>query len=118
MNAATYSRSWRRSRNVKMSDCQSWFGAARSKRRGGCSRAAIGTYSGISPASCRIFRTVVSLTPSPSKRASASRILRLPQSGCVSRAATTAVRSVGCPVACLRARPCGFGTRPASPSAM
>ena len=43
MNAARYSRSCRRSRNVKMSDCQSWFGSARSKRRGRCSRLAPGS---------------------------------------------------------------------------
>lgn len=83
MNAARYSRSWRRSRNVKMSDCQSWFGAARSKRRGGCSRAPVGSGRSVSiPSSCRIRRTSVSETPSASNRASTSRMRRVPCSGC------------------------------------
>lgn len=74
-----------------MSDCQSWLGDARSKRRGPCSRAGLGGgASAIRPASCRTRRTSVSLTPRPSKRASTSRMRRLPQSGCSSRTAVTA----------------------------
>ena len=41
MKAATYTRWWRRRRKVKMSLCQSWFGSARSKRRSGCTLAAV-----------------------------------------------------------------------------
>lgn len=56
-----------------MSDCQSWFGSARSKRVSG--RGAFSTAGGFAssrPSSCRILRTVVSETPSPSKRFSTS----------------------------------------------
>lgn len=63
-----------------MSDCQSWFGSARSKRRSGCSRAAVLAGS-INCASCSILRTSVSLTPIPSNRFSTSRIRLVPYSG-------------------------------------
>jgi hypothetical protein len=94
MNPATYSRWCRRRRNVKMSDCHIWFGRARSNRRGGCSRApVVGAWS-INPASCSSVRTCVSDTPRPSKRASMSRIRRVPYSGCSRRSPTTASRRV------------------------
>jgi hypothetical protein len=107
MKAVRYSRSWRRKRNVKMSDCHIWLGAARSKRLGPCSRAAVGSRVSSSPVSCRIARTCVSLTPSPSKRASTSRMRRVPYSGCSERSPTTA-----CCRACAAAvtrRGGGFG---------
>ena len=76
-----------------MSDCHSWFGAARSNRRGGCSRAPVASGASVSsPSSCRMRRTSVSETPSASKRASTSRMRRVPCSGCCCRSATTARR--------------------------
>ena len=82
MNDAMYTRSCRRKRNVKMSDCQSWFGSARSNRRCGCSLAGVATVaSGSSPSSFKIRRTSLSETPSASNRASTSRIRRDPYCG-------------------------------------
>jgi hypothetical protein len=92
MKPAKYSRSCRRRRKVKMSDCHSWLGAARSKRRGGCSRAGAASAAGISPSSCRIRRTSVSDTPSASKRRSAALMRRVPYSGCSRRISVTASR--------------------------
>lgn len=100
-----------------MSDCQSWFGAARSKRRGGCSRAPVGSgASTSSPSSWRILRTSVSDTPRASKRASRSLIRRVPCSGCSCLAATTASRFAS--VAAVRLRDCsggGVGTSASTP---
>jgi hypothetical protein len=107
MKAVRYSRSWRRKRNVKMSDCHIWLGAARSKRLGPCSRAAVGSRASRRPASCRIPRTCVSLTPSPSKRASTSRMRRVPYSGCCSRSPTTASCLACAATVCRRGG--GFG---------
>lgn len=76
-----------------MSDCQSWLGAARSKRRGRCGcEGDGGGVSGMRPSSCRMRRTSVSETPSASKRLSTSRMRRVPKSGCSLRTATTASR--------------------------
>lgn len=75
-----------------MSDCQSSFGCARSKRRSGCSRADVGSRSSSSPSSCRIRRTSLSDTPSASKRLSTSLIRRVPYSGCSRLSAATASR--------------------------
>jgi hypothetical protein len=117
MNAARYSRSCRRSRKVKMSDCHSWFGAARSNRRGGCSRA--GSWlarSTSSPSSCRIRRTTVSDTPSAWNRRSTSLIRRVPHSGCSSRSFLTASRfAAAAPVRALRFAPAALGASPSSP---
>ncbi len=120
MKAARYKRSWRRNRNVKMSDCQSWFGAARSKRRGGCSRApGASSVSGMSPSSCRIRRTSVSLTPRASKRAKTSRMRRVTCSGCSIRSATTASRlTSGVPLAPTRRRRGVPETSPSTPLAL
>ena len=76
-----------------MSDCQSWFGSARSNRcSGGPGLAAgSGTVSS-SPSSWRIRLTVVSEIPSPWNRAIRSRMRRVPCSGCSRREATTAAR--------------------------
>ena len=117
MKAVTYTRSCRRSRNVKMSLCHIWLGAARSKRRGFfASRVRDPAASPISPSSCSTRRIVVSATPSADSRASTSRILRVPQSGCVCLASTTACRR-GSPssVRCCRLGPATSGTRPSSP---
>jgi hypothetical protein len=53
-----------------MSDCHSWFGAARSKRRGGLSPRSVGPGAGgvAIPVSANTRRTVPSETPSASKR--------------------------------------------------
>ena len=95
MKAATYTRSWRRSRNVNRSDCQSWLGSARSKRTGeglapGLRRAA--SRLGARPSSCSTRRTVVSEAPRPKKRFSTSRMRRLPACGCACLTASTACR--------------------------
>lgn len=90
MNPVRYTRWCRRNSKVKMSDCQSWFGSARSNRRSGLSRRSTSACSVSSPASCRMRRTVVSETPRPSKRASTSRMRRVPHSGFAARASTTA----------------------------
>lgn len=93
MNAAMYTRSYRRSRKVKMSDCQSWFGSARSNRRSGCSRGPeLEVASGSRPSSFRIRRTSLSDTPSASNRLSTSRIRRDPYCGCSRLTRTTASR--------------------------
>lgn len=77
-----------------MSLCQSWFGSARSKRRSGLSRRSTGSCSTSKPDSWRMRRTVVSETPKPSKRASTSRMRRVPHSGFAARAPTTLRRAV------------------------
>lgn len=100
-----------------MSDCHIWFGRARSKRRGACSRGPLlARASGISPASCSIERTSVSLTPSDAKRASTSLMRRVPHSGCSVRAATTASRFVSrAYVGALGGGPDGFGVSASTP---
>ena len=76
-----------------MSDCHSWFGSERSKRRTGFgSRSRVGVAGSRSPSSCRMRRTVCSDTPSPSKRASTSSMRRLPYSGCSCLTRVTASR--------------------------
>jgi len=75
---------------VKISLIHISFGRERSNRLGGCSRAGFGAFHSIRPSSCRIRRTCVSLMPSASKRASTSRILRVPYSGCSSLTSSTA----------------------------
>ncbi len=75
-----------------MSDCQSWFGPARSKRRGRGSSLGVFASVSISPASCSIRRTSLSLIPIASKRLSTSRIRRVPYSGCAFFNASTASR--------------------------
>jgi hypothetical protein len=119
MNAARYSRSCRRSRNVKMSDCHSWFGAARSNRRGGCSRAVSWlARSSSSPSSCRIRRTTVSDTPSAANRRSMSLIRRVPYSGCSRRNADTASRfAVAAADILFGFAPTRAGAKPSSPPA-
>lgn len=92
MKAATHSRWWRRSRNVKMSDCHSWFGAARSNRLGPCSFSGGGGRASSSPSSCRMRRTWLSETPSASNRLSMSLMRRVPSSGCSRLSAATASR--------------------------
>jgi len=116
MKPAKYSRSCLRSRKVKMSDCHIWLGSALSKLRGGCSRApALGLCS-MSPASCRMRRTSVSLTPSASKRPSTSRILRVPYSGWSCRRLVTACWRVWVVAdASCTGRPGGLGVRASSP---
>jgi hypothetical protein len=100
-----------------MSDCHSWFGAARSKRRGGCSRA--GSWlarSSSSPSSCRIRRTTVSDTPSAWNRRSTSLIRRVPHSGCFSRSFVTASRlASAAPLPGFRLAPTALGASPSSP---
>lgn len=96
-----------------MSDCHSWFGSARSNRRGGRSRATGAARAATSPSSCRIRRTSDSLTPSASKRESTSRIFRVPHSGCAVRVATTASRRASV----LAVFAFGFGVRGAGSSA-
>jgi hypothetical protein len=76
-----------------MSDCHSSFGAARSNRRGGCSRSSTAGRGSSSPSSCRIRRTVVSLTPSASNRRSTSAIRRVPNVGLSCFAVLTAARA-------------------------
>lgn len=104
-----------------MSDCQSWFGSARSKRRSGCARAGVAAgASGISPSSCSTRRTVVSDTPSPAKRASTSRIRRVPHSGCACRVSTTWTRRASFCFASARATafaaaPVSFGFSASTP---
>jgi hypothetical protein len=116
MKAVRYSRSWRLSRNVKMSDCHIWLGPARSKRLGPCSRAGPAGRGSMSPASCRIVRTCVSLTPSPSTRASTSRMRRVPYSGCSSRSPTTACCLACCATLVLRGGGgAGLGTSASTP---
>lgn len=81
-----------------MSDCQSSFGSARSKRRSGWPLAsARGAASAKSPSSCRIRRTSVSETPSAANRASTSRIRRVPYPGCSRRSSVTASRRTSAP---------------------
>ena len=92
MNAATQSRSCLLSRNVKMSDCHSWFGAARSNRRSACSLGIAAGRSSSNPSSCRMRRTWLSETPSASNRFSRSLIRRVPSSGCSRFSAATASR--------------------------
>ena len=75
-----------------MSDCQSWFGSARSKRRGKGSGRGIGAGVSNSFASCSIRRTSVSLMGSASKRLSTSRMRRVPYSGFDFFSAITASR--------------------------
>lgn len=81
-----------------MSDCQSWFGSARSNRCWGGPGldTGAGTLSS-SPSSWRIRLTVVSETPRPSKRAITSRMRRVPCSGCARRVCTTASRRGSAP---------------------
>lgn len=114
MNAARYSRSCRRSRNVKMSDCHSSFGCARSNRRSGCSRAGVASRSSSSPSSCRIRRTVLSAIPSAEKRRSTSAIRRVPNSGCSPLSAVTASR-LGSGAFGRTGGTIGFGTSASSP---
>ena len=61
-----------------MSDCQSWFGSARSKRRGPGSGRGVFAGASSSFASCSIRRTSVSLIGNASNRFSTSRIRRVP----------------------------------------
>jgi hypothetical protein len=114
MNATRYSRSCRRSRNVKRSDCQSSFGCARSKRRSGCSRASACGCVSRSPSSWRIRRTALSDTPSASNLRSRSLILRVPNSGCSSLSAATASR-VGSAFRSRTGGTIGFGTSASGP---
>jgi hypothetical protein len=95
MNAATYTRSCLRKRNVNKSDCHSWFGSARSKRAGeafapGLRRVA--TALGSIPSLLRMRRTVVSEVPRPRKRLTTSRMRRLPACGCAALTDITASR--------------------------
>lgn len=76
-----------------MSDCQSWFGSARSKRVSGLGAfSSSGALDSSSPSSCRILRTVVSGTPTPSKRLSRSEMRRVPSSGLLCFVRTTRAR--------------------------
>jgi hypothetical protein len=75
-----------------MSDCQSWFGSARSKRRSGGGGRGAGFAVSRSPDSCSILRTSVSLIPIASNRISTSRIRLVPYSGCALFSASTASR--------------------------
>lgn len=97
-----------------MSDCHSSFGAARSNRRSGCSRAALGSRSASSPSSCRIRRTVLSATPSAANRLSTSAIRRVPYSGCSSFSAATASR-LGSGALARTGGTIGLGTSASSP---
>lgn len=100
-----------------MSDCHSWLGSARSKRRGGCSRGPVAALaSGISPCSCRMRRTSVSEIPSPSSRPSSSRIRLVPKRGCSPLTATTASRRIACAgVSAPARRPGDSGTSASTP---
>ncbi len=76
-----------------MSDCHSWLGTARSKRRGPCSRARASGVAWMSPSSCRNRRTACSEIPIAAKRFSTSRIRRVPQSWCSRLSSTTCSRT-------------------------
>src|SRR6267143_3717226 len=89
-NAHRYTRSCRRKRKVKISDCQSWFGSARSKRRGPASSLRAPACGSSSPASCSMRLTSLSLIPIAWNRFSTSRIRRVPYSGCAFLSASTA----------------------------
>ena len=115
MKAATQSRSCRRSRNVKMSDCHSWLGAARSKRRSACSRAGVGSRSSSNPSSCRMRRTWLSETPSASNRFSMSLMRRVPSSGCSRFSAATASRLGSGGFGLRTSGTNGFGTSASGP---
>jgi len=100
-----------------MSDCQSWFGAARSKRRGGRSPRSTEPAAGdvVIPVSASTRRTVVSDTPRASKRSTMSRILRAPYSGCSSLSAITAATTGSFLSSGLGLRPAVFGLNASSP---
>jgi len=100
-----------------MSDCHSWFGAARSKRRGGRSPRSFGPGAGgpAIPVSASTRRTVVSDTPSASKRWITSRIRRAPYSGCSSLSAVTAATTGSLRSSGLGLRPAVFGLSASSP---
>jgi hypothetical protein len=117
MKAVRYSRSCRLKRKVKMSDCQSWFGAARSKRRGGLSPRSTGPgIGGVTiPASVRTRCTVLADTPSASKRCTRSRIRRAPYSGCSCLSAITALATGSERSRSCLGLPALFGTSACSP---
>jgi hypothetical protein len=100
-----------------MSDCHSWLGAARSKRRGGLSPRSTGPgVGGVAiPVSASTRRTVVSETPSASKRWITSRIRRAPYSGCSSLRAVTAATTGSLLSSGLGLRPTAFGFSASSP---
>ena len=97
-----------------MSDCQSSFGCARSKRRWGCSRAGVASRSSSRPSSWRIRRTVLSATPRAANRRSTSAIRRVPYSGWSSFSAVTASR-IGSGAFGRTGGTIGFGTSASNP---
>lgn len=99
-----------------MSDCQSWFGSARSKRVSG--RGAFSTSGGrdsSNPSSCRIRRTVVSDTPSPSKRRNTSAMRRVPSAGLSCFARTTRARLASSTLGAALRGPVCLGVSAGSP---
>jgi hypothetical protein len=98
-----------------MSDCQSWFGSARSNRRGAGSSRGVLAGASILPASCSIRRTSVSLTGSASNRFSTSRMRRVPYSGCAAFSASTASRRGSSSFPPRGAGPFFFGNRASYP---
>ncbi len=98
-----------------MSDCQSWFGSARSKRVSGCSRSVGRGCCSSSPSSCRIRRTSVSLTPSASNRSSSALIRLVPYSGCSIFSCFTAARFGSLADFARGFFPGRFGLSPSSP---
>lgn len=117
MKAATYSRSLRRSWNMKMSDCQSWLGCARSKRRRG--RGPRSTFAravcSSSPASFRILRTLVGDTPSASNLFSSSEMRRVPSVALFCFNPRTALRIASSSLRTVGGRPGGLGRSASGP---
>lgn len=78
---------------MNRSDCQSWLGSARSKRRSFALGRARGRSRGSAkPSLFSTRRTVVSEAPIPKKRLSTSRMRRLPAWGCARFTSSTASR--------------------------